>query len=64
MGSNWLRVSSAVDEQGGVIARQRELEELGARLELHETTKERLEQDKEQVQQSLRELEQARNNAR
>ena len=60
LGSNWLRVSSQVDEQGGVIARQRELEELGAQLELHETTMSRLEQEKEQTQQTLRELEQAR----
>jgi chromosome segregation protein len=63
LGAHWLRVSSRVDEQGGVIARQRELEELAAQLDLHEHTAQQLEQDKAQAQHALGELEQRRQQA-
>jgi chromosome segregation protein len=60
LGQNWLRVASLQDEQGGILARQRELEELGAQLELDEAHLGRLEQDKLTAQTALQDIEQRR----
>ncbi len=63
LGKHWLRVSRIRDEDGGVIARHRELEELAAQLDLQENSLQQLEQEKQGLQESLRDLEQRRQQA-
>ncbi|MEH6583004.1 MAG: chromosome segregation protein SMC [Halioglobus sp.] len=67
LGPNWLRVTRLSDDQGSVIKRKQELEELGQRLELEEQrsealqtslleSRDKLKQQEEQRQQSQRDL--------
>ncbi len=60
LGPGWLRVAALGDEQGGVIARQRELEQLGEQLEQQQSRLQQLEHDRQALQSELQELEQQR----
>ncbi len=60
LGPGWLRVAALGDEQDGVIARQRELEELGAQLEEHQSRLERLENARRTLHEGLQQWEQQR----
>ncbi len=55
-----MRVAALGDEQGGVIARQRELEQLDQHLEQHQSRLQQLEHDRHGLQSELQELEQQR----
>lgn len=60
LGKQWLRVSQLQDEQGGVIERHRQLEELAAELDMQDVALQQLEQEKAEAQESLQGLEQRR----
>ncbi|MEH6634078.1 MAG: chromosome segregation protein SMC [Halioglobus sp.] len=60
LGPNWLRVTRVADEQGGVIARQQELETLGAKLESTEQRETQLDQALLQSQDELKRFEEQR----
>ncbi|MEH6587881.1 MAG: chromosome segregation protein SMC [Halioglobus sp.] len=60
LGRNWLRVTRLADQQGGVIQRQQQLEELQQNLDTSTAQEEQLQQDFEQAQEQLRQLEEQR----
>jgi chromosome segregation protein len=63
IGPNWLRVTRLSQEQGGVIARKQELEELAASIEASEARVLELEDAQQQAQQDMRTLEEQRVNS-
>ncbi len=60
LGPNWLRVTRLAEEQGGVIRRQQELEELTATLEARQQREVALERSSREAQESLKSLESQR----
>lgn len=60
LGRNWLRVTRLADEQGGVIQRQQELEQLEQNLETTAAREEQLGQELAAAQDKLRQLEEQR----
>ncbi|MFK8048039.1 MAG: chromosome segregation protein SMC [Halioglobus sp.] len=60
LGPNWLRVTRASDDQGSVIERKQELEQLAERLEILEADSERLESELLESRDSLKRLEEQR----
>jgi chromosome segregation protein len=60
VGPNWLRITRLADQQGGVIARQQELERLAAELGAEQQREEQLEQALQESQETLRRLEEQR----
>ena len=60
MGRNWLRVARSSSSDGGVIARQEELEQLTATLDLEQEREGQLAQDLQDAEDSLRKLEEQR----
>ena len=60
LGRNWLRVTRLADQQGGVIQRQQQLEELQQTLDTSTAQEEQLQTDFEQAQEQLRQLEEQR----
>jgi chromosome segregation protein len=60
IGANWLRVARLAEEQGGVIRRQQELEQLAADIEVLVQQLERLEQELRLSQEALQTLEEQR----
>ena len=60
LGSNWLRVARAADEQGGIIQRRRELEHLQVRIAGQEQQCRSLEQSLAEAVESLRQIESRR----
>ncbi len=60
LGSGWLRVAALGNEQDGVIARQRDLEQLAAQLEEQQSRLQQLESDRQCLQNDLQQLEQQR----
>jgi chromosome segregation protein len=57
LGPNWLRITRLAGQQGGVIRRQQELEELAASMGAAEQRESRLESGLHQAQESLKSLE-------
>jgi len=57
LGSNWLRVTRLAGEQGGVIKRQQELDELVERLRLEQDREQSLESGLQSCQEALKGLE-------
>jgi chromosome segregation protein len=57
LGPNWLRVTRLAGQQGGMIRRQQELEELAASVDAAEQREARLDSDLHQAQDSLKSLE-------
>lgn len=60
MGRNWIRISKAVSEEGSVIARQMQLDELTDTLAMQHEQADHLEADREQSAQRLLALEEQR----
>ncbi|MEP5569973.1 MAG: chromosome segregation protein SMC [Halioglobus sp.] len=60
LGRNWLRVTRLADQQGGVIQRQQQLEELELSLETAGAREQQIESDLQQAQEKLRQLEEQR----
>ncbi len=63
VGASWLRVAREADQQGGVIARHRELEQLSARLEVLAQTIDDLEAERADAAGHLKALEVRRQQA-
>ncbi len=60
LGPNWLRVTRLADQQGGVIQRQQQLEQLEADLEQAVAREQALELEQQRAQEQLRQLEEQR----
>jgi chromosome segregation protein len=60
LGRNWLRVTRLADQQGGVIQRQQQLEELEQALETSAARETQLEQEMQRTQEQLRQREEQR----
>jgi chromosome segregation protein len=60
MGRNWLRVARSSSSDGGVIARQEELDQLATTLDLEQARESQLAQDLQDAEDSLRKLEEQR----
>ncbi len=60
LGPNWLRVTRLGEQQGGVIQRQQELEQLERDLEATAAREQQLELEQQRTQEQLRQLEEQR----
>ena len=63
VGPDWVRVSTPADDEGGVIARQQELEELGSEVSRGEQRCTELQEELAALDRSLKEFEQQRHDA-
>ncbi len=63
LGPNWLRVTRLGEQQGGVIERQQELEQLEQSLATAAAREQQLEHEQQQAQEQLRALEEQRQNS-
>jgi chromosome segregation protein len=60
LGPNWLRVTRLAEQQGGVIQRRQELEELAQTLEQTQQREDQIEQELDSCQESLKRKEEQR----